>query len=275
MDAERVFQRQRELRATLLDRPRISWSPARDLAAHLLLHLDDDAFCWRLSTQWLRDALDADRVDAGFGSPRDTVFRPQAEALRASREMASVANLDIDGTDPGVQGVWRAMRVSVFADIAQERSFRPALREGLLNAGAHCKLAASLWYGGAPIGLACADWSERRIDAGDVRCSRFQEVVTSVLAPIMSAARSLREEDQGNGGDDDLQVLPGARLTPAERKVAELAATGLSYKEIARQLGRSFSTVDHQLRSVRAKLGVRSHGRLVRLLADRGRGGFV
>jgi len=55
-------------------------------------------------------------------------------------------------------------------------------------------------------------------------------------------------------------------LTPAERRVALLAATGMSYKEIARQLDRSFSTVDHQLRSVREKLGVRSASQLVRIL---------
>ena len=58
-------------------------------------------------------------------------------------------------------------------------------------------------------------------------------------------------------------------LTPAERRVAELAATGMSYKEIARRLNRSFSTIDHQLRSVRSKLGTRSAGRLVHLLAPR------
>ena len=61
---------------------------------------------------------------------------------------------------------------------------------------------------------------------------------------------------------------PLAELTPAERKVADLVATGMSYKEIARHLNRSFSTVDHQLRSVRTKLGVRSTSRLVRLLSD-------
>jgi DNA-binding CsgD family transcriptional regulator len=49
-------------------------------------------------------------------------------------------------------------------------------------------------------------------------------------------------------------------------KVARLVAMGLSYKEVARQLQRSLSTVDHQLRSIRDKLGVRSTSRLVRLL---------
>jgi len=89
----------------------------------------------------------------------------------------------------------------------------------------------------------------------------------------MSAARSL----QGDGPDEQRRPMPAgavgrssllAELTPAERKVAHLVATGMSYKEIARHLNRSFSTVDHQLRSVRTKLGVRSTSRLVRLLSD-------
>jgi DNA-binding CsgD family transcriptional regulator len=113
---------------------------------------------------------------------------------------------------------------------------------------------------------------ESRVDASDARCAHFQELV-AVLGPVMGAARSL----QGEGPDEQRPPVPAgavggqsplAELTPAERKVALLVATGMSYKEIARHLNRSFSTVDHQLRSVRTKLGVRSTSRLVRLLAD-------
>ena len=38
------------------------------------------------------------------------------------------------------------------------------------------------------------------------------------------------------------------------------------------QLDRSLSTVDHQLRSIREKLGARSTARLVRLLAEHAQG---
>jgi DNA-binding CsgD family transcriptional regulator len=58
-------------------------------------------------------------------------------------------------------------------------------------------------------------------------------------------------------------------LTAAEKRVAILVLQGCSYKEIARQLGRSRSTIDHQLRSLRGKLGVHStpklHGALLRI----------
>ena len=275
MRAEDLLARQRELRTTLLDRSRVSWSPARDLAAHLLLHLDDDALCWRIGAQWLREVLDADRVDAGFGSPRQPLYRPQVEALRSTRCVPSFVNFTIDATDPGVQRVWYSSRASVFADVSQERSFSPALRRALLEVGGRSKVATALWHHGMPIGLMCADWMERRIDASDLRCARFHETTGTVIAPVMAAVKSLKEV---NAEVDEQQVRRTpvyrsahasslALLTPAERRVANLAATGMSYKEIARKLDRSFSTVDHQLRSVRTKLGVPSTGRLVRLLS--------
>ena len=45
-------------------------------------------------------------------------------------------------------------------------------------------------------------------------------------------------------------------LTPAERQVAAMAAAGLPYKIIARQLGKSPATVRNQLHAVYQKLEV-------------------
>ncbi|MBF3226145.1 helix-turn-helix domain-containing protein, partial [Pseudomonas aeruginosa] len=53
----------------------------------------------------------------------------------------------------------------------------------------------------------------------------------------------------------------------SEIEVARLVAKGLSYKEIARIRRRSFSTIDHQLRSIRQKTGASSTSALVSLLA--------
>jgi DNA-binding CsgD family transcriptional regulator len=56
-------------------------------------------------------------------------------------------------------------------------------------------------------------------------------------------------------------------LTKSKYEIARLVAQGLSYKEIARIRGRSFSTIDHHLRSIRHKTGVSSTSALVSLLA--------
>src|SRR5262249_37597058 len=51
-------------------------------------------------------------------------------------------------------------------------------------------------------------------------------------------------------------------LTASERKVAELAAAGLSNKEVAAQLFISVATVEAHLSNVYAKLGIRSRSQL-------------
>jgi len=66
------------------------------------------------------------------------------------------------------------------------------------------------------------------------------------------------------------RAAPGGGLTPAERRIAELAAAGLSNKEIAARLYLSAATVDTHLRGVYAKLGIRSRTQLARRLGGPG-----
>ena len=265
--AEHVLERQRELRERLLSGRQIAWRPARDLAAHMLLHLDDANGCLDLAVQWMRDAFDADRVDAGFGAPRDVVYRPQAEAVRSTRSVPSMVGAPIDAADGGVQRVWASRRVVVYRDVAQERGMGERLRASLLGVGSRNIIATALRDHGQPVGLTCADWMDCTVDAADARCLRLQELSDHVLGPIIGAARGLEADAAAEAGFDGEATIALRQLTPAERRVAELAAIGMSYKEIARRLNRSFSTIDHQLRSVRRKLGARSAGRLVRTLA--------
>jgi DNA-binding NarL/FixJ family response regulator len=62
------------------------------------------------------------------------------------------------------------------------------------------------------------------------------------------------------------RAAPGGGLTPGEQRVAELAASGLSNKEVAAQLYLSVATVEAHLSRAYAKLGVRSRTQLARRL---------
>ncbi|GIE04840.1 helix-turn-helix transcriptional regulator [Paractinoplanes durhamensis] len=78
------------------------------------------------------------------------------------------------------------------------------------------------------------------------------------------AARELRA-----AGDRTTAVTPsaGPALTAQQERIAGLVADGATNREVAQQLHLSPRTVDHHLRNVFARLGVRSRTELARLLA--------
>lgn len=65
-----------------------------------------------------------------------------------------------------------------------------------------------------------------------------------------------------------LDVPQAERLTDAERAVAKLAITGASYKDIARHLSKSPSTVRNQLHTVYDKLEIKNKVELASLFKD-------
>jgi DNA-binding CsgD family transcriptional regulator len=66
------------------------------------------------------------------------------------------------------------------------------------------------------------------------------------------------------------RAAPGGGLTPGERRVAELVASGLSNKQVAAELYVSVYTVEAHLSQAYAKLGIGSRTQLARALSPRG-----
>lgn len=297
MDDDELLRVQRRLRRRLFEgSTAIRWRPGRELAAQLLLYLDDPYACWRITTEWLRETLDADRVDGGFGGfvgagGRARNYVAIAETRRGSNPLPSVLGLEFDAFDPGMQAVWRGSAVAAIGDVSQERSFTSRMRSALHEVGTAAKLALPVRDGVLPVGIICADWHRESPRWDAELCNQAALLMQGALGPLLAASARLaldRTPDEllghaegaphahgagasGEAGDEatGARAREPAALTPAEFKVAQLVAMGLSYKEVARRIERSLSTVDHQLRSIRDKLGVRSTARLVHVLSER------
>jgi DNA-binding CsgD family transcriptional regulator len=274
-----VFTTQRRLRAQLFDDAVIRYAPARDLAAHMLLRLDDLPACWTIATNWLRAELGCHRVDAGFGEPQARKYFPSyAEAKDANYDVPTLGGSAVDNFDPIMQAMWLSPRPVVFADLKQDRRLLMRLRQRLSKARTKTKIGGALRTGHGSYGLICADWTEHFAPSDSNIYDRFEQTVADVLSPIIAVAKAIEdksaERQYGSAGQRARDAANGfsygvsvATLTSAEIEIAKLVARGLSYKEIARIRGRSFSTIDHQLRSIRQKIGVASTSNLVSLLA--------
>ena len=277
---EDVFAKQRKLRARLLDRGAIRHPHARDLAAHMLLHLDDLSGCWSIATNWLRAELRCQRVDTGFGMREARDYFPGfAEAKDTNYDVPSFGGKAVDNRDAAMQAMWLDPRPVIFADIKQDSRITMRLRQRLSGARTKSKFAWALRAGRDSYGLICADWPEHLApwESGLYDC--FEHTVVDVLNPIVAVAKEIADRDPTSRNGEALGSYPLtlsiglsatawlATLTDSEMEVARLVAKGMSYKEIARIRRRSFSTIDHQLRSIRQKTGVSSTSALVSLLA--------
>lgn len=275
MNSEEIVQAQRSLRASLLDgRQPATMQGSSDLAAHLLLYLDDTARCWQLTLEWLRHGLDADRVDGGFVSPGLAIYRPVAETVRGGLQMPTSVGAAIDVSDDSVRDVLSSPNAVVFESVQADPRFTSSLRSTLLSLNTRAKLGVSLRHGKIPIGLICCDWARERRHWSAEEYWQVSQVASSVLSPIFSTAYQAAGErnealsDAADEGDAPVVDAGPFGLTRGELQVARLVVTGMSYKEIANRLNRSFSTVDHRLRSIRYKLGARSTARMLVILSD-------
>ena len=267
-----------QLRADLLDRPAVRHKPARDLAAHMLLNIHELEACWDVATNWLRAELDCQRVDTGFGRPELSRYFPGfAQAKNANYDVPSFGGTAVNNRDPIMQEMWAGSHATVFADLKQDRRLTPGMRQRLSGAKTKSKFGAALRTKEGSYGLICADWTEHFVpnESGLFDC--FEQTVTDVLSPIIAASMHIERngKEEPIQGHNDVSIFdygrPNSisldRLTSSEIEIARLVVQGLSYKEIARIRGRAFSTIDHQLRGLRKKMGASSTANLVSLLA--------
>ncbi len=117
--------------------------------------------------------------------------------------------------------------------------------------------------------LAYGEWlrrAQRRVDARlHLRhaLGTFEDLHAQAL--VGRATQELRASGETARKRDPSTLL---KLTPMERKIAELVSSGLSNKEVAAQCWVSPRTVAFHLRNVFAKAGITSRGELARLRLD-------
>lgn len=273
LDSDELLRLQRRLKRSLLDSPHaIRWHGARDLAAYMLLSIDEPSRCWSLALDFLRQNLGVERVDGGFASPYDEIYRPGLAECRSGLDIPSLQGMAVNNQARSAQLIWYAGRPLVHDDMEQDVVFDEALRQHFLSIGTMGKMTSAVVYEKEPIGLVCVDrmgtargWLVSQYDC-------FDSVTHDVMAPILHAAKKALSQPGSLEGND--QILESSKLegllptlSKAELQVCLLVAGGMSYKEIGVHLNRSFSTVDHHLRRIRIKLQVRSTRKLVSALS--------
>jgi DNA-binding CsgD family transcriptional regulator len=194
------------------------------------------------------------------------VLIPEAVAALAAggqveRALALTKLLDRRSAQFGAWGLaagayCRGVLALAAADIPAAREELAAAARGFEDIGAPWELGQSLLAEGSTLRRA-----GRRLEAGR-SLDRALAIFTELGAEPArrAAAEELRRVRPQRARDDS--------LTPAEGRVAALAAAGQTNREVAARLFTTVATVEAHLTRIYAKLGVRSRTELARRVSD-------
>lgn len=208
-----------------------------------------------------------DRTDQAYQAPQcawAADYLAEAAALSGHTDQAvavlgSLQELAGDTTAPGVLRAMALSRAVLAENDAAEQRFAEA-RE--------LAAAAPPWYQ-ARLDLAYGSWLRRQRRIADAHGPLSSaQAVFGTLGAAAWAERTSRE--LGASGQRAGPDAPGAwaKLSPTELQIAQLAAQGLSNREIGAQLYLSHRTVGAHLYRLFPRLGVQSRAQLRTILAD-------
>ncbi len=241
-----------------------------------------------------RERLFVDRYLASRGRVRTATGDPRAglaDLLRCGELLEAYGTPDLTR--------WRPHAVAALAELGEEKRAEEMARAEIASArafGAPQGLAHALRTGGRAIGgdegldlleeaVAVAEASPARLEAayaltdlgeelmnrrrrreGRQALRRALELANACGAPAL-AERARGALGAGGGRPPRLELTGVDALTPAERRVCELAAGERTNREIAQQLFVTEKTVELHLTNAYRKLGIRSRFQLASALA--------
>ncbi|MFB9905731.1 helix-turn-helix transcriptional regulator [Allokutzneria oryzae] len=215
--------------------------------------LEDFRRCGKLMGDWGVDVstLIPWRINAGKAY---LALGRTAEA----KAMFEVQSKPVRGEPPTMRGV----SLRLLADISDTRGRTALLKESvqlLEESGHHLELTRAL-----------AAQSNEHYAQGDSKRSRAlarRAIQVARLCDAEEAGRSLLVAETSSYVD--IRLPCAAELSEAERKVATLAANGLTNRQIGRELYLSVSTVEQHLTRIYRKLDVGKRSQLIELVRQR------
>ncbi|MEU5597610.1 AAA family ATPase [Streptomyces sp. NPDC020298] len=175
----------------------------------------------------------------------------------------------------------RAVRASGIADVSDHHGFLVAVAEALGAADEDADGMFEVVYahpgaGSRPFPLARAHLAHggrlQRGGRGEAATDHFRAALTAftrlgATSWAEQAARALDGPGTGSGAPGDAGV-PHPLLSARELRIAELAAQGLTNRQIAERLGLSPRTVGAHLYKIFPKLGITTRGGVARALEE-------
>lgn len=228
-----------------------------DCVARMILSIESPKDTVRIALEFMGRSLNVCRADAGFATPTDIDYSPLSEYSNPNSQAPSLETFTMSNQHPSLQKVWQENLPVKYEDI-ENNSLLDGIKEPLLFIECKSMLMQRLVWDGEPIGISCVDhskynhnWTQDEVDFMHHFCNTF-------FAPIAGIS---------NYWHNPTLHQMFKKPSKSELEAIKLAAKGMSYKQIADELGKSVRTIDNQLRDARRRLNVKNQVDLIRKCA--------
>lgn len=247
----------KELKQHFIDRRQGQFSAKTlNCVARQILSIKDPDEVMRIGLEFLVEELSASRADGGFASPGDKVYQPATVCSRGHGSSDDLRGVRFSNTARLFQEAWKYDLPVVCNDVSSSPLLDDS-REQFQAVNSQAVLMQRLSLGGKPVGMACVDVTHSHQDWSKDQIRLMSDFCAAFLGPMVGISRHWH-----GCGPSKLMQRPSP--SQSELEVIRCAALGMSYKQIANELGKSVRTVENQLRSARNRLDAANQVDLIR-----------
>jgi len=221
--------------------------------AHLILVIESPDEMMSVALEFIVKKLEACRADIGFVRPQDSIYRPAFIYYNASSSPLNCTGTVYSNQDRVFQKTWH-QRLPVACDNVTSSPLLLDSRKKFESIQSKSILFQRLVWDRSPLGMACIDfthephfWTQTEIEFVAEFCETF-------LGPLLGISHFWHDPKK-------YQLIK--KPTESELIAIKLAAKGMSYKQIANELGKSVRTIENQLRNARDTLNAANQAELI------------
>lgn len=222
-------------------------------AAHLILTIENPHEMTEIALEFIVNKLSACRADIGFLSPSDRIYNPVSIYYNPQLESPNFNGVTFSNQVKVFQKAWR-QPTTVVCDNIENNPLLLDSRIKFESIQSKSILFKRLTLNKTPVGLTCVDftyehvWSPAEIEFMGNFCETF-------VGPLIGISQYWHTAKR-------YQII--RKPTRSELMAVKLAANGLSYKQIAYELGKSVRTIENQLRSARSAMDAANQAELIK-----------
>lgn len=242
------------LKEYFVDANRERFSPdTLNCVAHLILSIEIPGDVMHIALEFLVGKFSASRGNGGFVTPKDRMYKPVSIRRSDAVRQDDFGEVVFSNRFKVFQEAWR-QRSPVVCEDVQNSPLLQDSRKKFEAISSQSMLMQRLTLGGDPVGIACVDFTHEQHAWSDEEIRFMETFCETFLGPLAGISHYWHHPRK---------FQPVKKPTSSELAAIRLAANGMSYKRIARELGKSVRTIENQLRNARCTLDAANQAELI------------